>query len=127
MKTCQTSITSYCSVDVSKPVCLSLIYPRSISKSKYDLRFFKSQLQEQLQYSNIFECGSAEPDTIEIIGTDRRRAADPHSDRFNLLIFSQVPEMLARALNWQSNWQVLWEYLLRGRESNNYGHTRLAS
>ena len=101
---------------------MSLIYPKHIKKSRGDLKVFKSQLQAELPYSNIFECDSPEPDTIEIIGTDRMRDVDPHFDRFNLLIFSQVPEMLARALNWQSNWQFFWEYLLRIHESTNYGY-----
>jgi len=118
MKTCQIS----CPVDVSKPVCLSLIYPKYIKKSRGDLRVFRSQLQSQLPYSNIFECDSPEPDAIEIIGTDHMRDADPHFDRFNLLIFSQVPEIISRALNWQSNWQFFWEYLLRIHESTNYGY-----
>lgn len=123
MKTCQTS----CSVDVSRPVSMSLIYPKHIKKSRGDLRVFKSQLQAQLPYSNIFECDSPESDTIKIIGTINKRSDNPDLDRFNLLIFSQVPEIISKAKYWQSNWQFFWEYLLRIHESNNYEHSQLAS
>ena len=123
MKTCQIS----CSVDVSRPISMSLIYPKHIKKSRGDLRVFKSQLQGQLPYSNIFECDSPESDTIKIIGTAYRGENPDLENRFNLLIFSQVPEIIAKARDWKSNWQFFWEYLLRIHESNNYGHSRLAS